>query len=709
MGQVNSIDIDVGGTFTDGVLKYADKQVMVKVPTTTYDLAVCFLNVIEAGAKELGVETGELVKSTDALRYSTTIAMNRLIERSGPRLGLITTEGFEDAIFIGRGAQWIDGKKPTERKNIPLQRKPEPLITRDLVVGIKERIDSNGTVIRPLDEDDVRAKVHYLVAKGVRGFVVGLLSSFMNPSHEIRVKEIIREEYKDYHLGLLPVVLSSKVSTKLGEYWRTMAAILDTYLRGAMQIELSTMWDRLREHDYSGPFMMIHNTGGMAEVFKTSASKTYNGGPIAGLIGTHDIGIQLGYKNVVASDVGGTSFDVGLVVEQTVRSYDFRPVIDTWMVSLPMLRTISVGAGGGSIAWFNRLLGKLEVGPRSAGAMPGPVCYDLGGTEPTVTDADVVLGYIDPEFYYGGKMLLNKDKAEKAIKEKIAAPLGLDTVEAAAEIKKVIDGNMSAAISKEVFLSGFDPAEFVLFSFGGGGPTHCTGYHGYIPRIIIFPFSPVFCALGSSTMDIVHIYERSKRMAFLEFATKRLTTDYEGFNSVVAGLMEEAKRDLVAENIPLENAVYSLELDMKYGGQYQEKRVLSPKLFINSEEDVKAIADECDAEFAAAFSPLIVYPEGGVFIETFALKATVPSPKPPLPIYELESPDSSKAVKGRREAYWEKGFMMTDVYDYGLLKPGNIVDAPAILESPYTTVVLPPGYTLKVDEHNFGIIERKEG
>jgi N-methylhydantoinase A/acetophenone carboxylase len=709
MGQeMNSIDIDVGGTFTDAVIKYEGKEVWVKVPTTTYDLSVCFINVIEEGAKELKVPLDELLKNIDVIRYSTTMAMNRLIERRGPRLGLITTEGFEDTIFIGRGAQWIDGKKPTERRNIALQRKPEPLIPRDLVVGVKERIDYTGKIIRPLDEDDVRSKVHYLVRKGVRGFVVSLLHSYANPAHERRVKEIIREEYKDYHIGLLPVVLSSEVAPKLGEYWRTMTAILDAYLRSSMKIELSTMWDRVRERGFKGAFLMVHNTGGMLDVFKTSACKTYNGGPVAGLIGSYYITLQLGYKNVVTTDVGGTSFDVGLVVEQSVRTYEFRPVIDTWMVCLPMLRTISIGAGGGSIARFNELLGRVEVGPQSAGAMPGPACYDLGGTEPTVTDADVVLGYIDPRYYYGGKMLLNKDKAVKAIKEKIADPLGVDVVEAAATIRKVVDGNMRAAIHKEVFLSGYDPRDFVMFAFGGGGPTHCEGYHGDVPKIIIFPYSPVFCARGSSIMDIVHIYERSKRMVLLEFQTMRPTTDYEGFNGVVRSLMEEARRDLMAEKIPPEKAIFSLELDMKYGGQYQEKRVLSPRLFINSEEDVKAIVDAMNAEFASAFSPFIVYPEGGVFIENFALKVTVPTPKPPLPTYPLEGPDPSGALKGRREAYWEGSFIMTNVYDYERLKPGNVVEGPAIGETRYTTIVVPPKYTLRIDEHNLGIME-KEG
>jgi len=707
---MNTIDIDVGGTFTDAFMNYEGKSLYRKVPTTTYDLSVCFLNVIDECAKAVNLSLSDLLPNIDLIRYSTTIAMNRLIERKGPRLGLITTEGFEDTIFIGCGAQWVDGKKPTERRNIALQKKPDPLIPRELVVGVKERIDSNGNIIRVLDKDDVRVKVRYLVDRGVRGFVVSLLHSYINPSHELQVKEIIRDEYKDYHLGLLPVVLSHQVGRVLGEYRRTMTATLNAYLHGAMQLELSAMWDKLREAGYRGSFLMVHNTGGMAEVFKTTAVKTFNGGPVAGLVGSNYIALQLGFKNVVTSDMGGTSFDVGLVVEQSIRSYEFRPVIDVWQVAIPMLRTISIGAGGGSIAWINKLLGRVEVGPQSAGAYPGPACYNLGGTEPTVTDADLVLGYLNPMYFYGGRMPLAEDKAKEAIKSRIADPMGLDLHEAAALIKKIVDGNMASALMKEVYLSGYDPKDFVLFAFGGAGPAHCTGYGAAFPTIITFPWSPVFCARGSSTMDIVHYYEHSKRMLLLEAVTMEPTTDYDVFNNIVNGLIEQARKDLMAEGLPIEQAVFELELDMKYGGQYQEKRVLSPRLSIKSPDDVKAIANQCALEFSEAFSPLLVYPQGGVFVENFILKVTIPSSKPPLPTYDLSPRDPSKALKGKREVFWpeEDRVLETKIYDYDSLRPGNVVEGPAVVEAAYTTTVVPPEWTYEIDAHWFGIL-RKSG
>lgn len=706
--RMNSVDIDVGGTFTDLVLNVNGTTVQSKVPTTHYDLSVCFLDVIEAGAKEAGLTLEEVLPQTEIVRYSTTIAMNRLIERTGPRLGLITTEGHEDAILIGRGAQWVDGTTVQERRNLAVQNKPSPLINREMIVGAKERVDARGRVVRPLNEADAREKVRTLIDRGARGIVISLLWAFLNPVHEQRLKEIIREEYKEYHIGYVPVVLSSEVLGKLGEYERTMTAILDAYLQRSMQIELSAMWDKLRDRGYTGSFMMIHNSGGVGEIFKTTASRTYNGGPVAGLMGSYHIAERLGYKNVVTSDVGGTSFDIGLIVESSVRNYEFRPIIDEWMVGITMLQTLSIGAGGGSIAWVNELVGnRLEVGPQSAGSEPGPVCYNLGGTKPTVTDADVVLGYINPENYYGGKIKLDKKRAERAIKRQIADPLGLSTPEAAALIRRIAEENMASAIRKEVHLRGHDPEEFIMFSLGGAGPTHVAGYKTDIPKALIFPFSPVFCALGASIMDIMHVYELSKRMILMEPISQEFTDDYETFNDAVRQLIERANADLEGEGLPVEDAVYRLELDMLYGGLIHVKRTASPVLFLEGPDDVHAVYDEFEREFSDAFSPLVVNKPGGVYIDNFVLKAIIPTEKLELPTHKLESPSPRDALKGQRLAYWPEraDFAETPVYAHEGLRPGNVIDGPAIVEADYTTVVIPPGTLFRIDQHAQGVME----
>src|SRR5208282_2744392 len=590
-------------------------------------------------------------------------------------LALITTEGHEDVVLIGRGAQWIDGTRVAERRNLAIQRKPEPLIPRDLIVGVKERVDSRGNVIRPLDEKSVREKVRYLVNRGARGFVVSLLWGFLNPIHERRVKEIIRDEYKEFHIGYMPVVLAGQVVGKLGEYERSMAAILDAYLQRSMQIELSAMWDKLRERGYSKPLLMIQSSGGIAEVFRTAASRTFNSGPVSGLMGAHHVAKILGYQNVVMTDMGGTSFDVGLVVKDSVRSYDFRPIIDRWMVGITMIKTLSVGAGGGSIASINPLLqNQLQVGPRSAGSMPGPACFNLGGKDPTVTDADVVLGYINPDYYFGGRMRLEKSRAIQAIREKIAKPLGVSVEEGAEIIRKIVNGNMSSAIMKEVHLRGHSPEEFILFVGGGAGPTHAEGFKGDIPKAVTFPFSPVFCAFGSSTMDIMHVYEASKKLTLMTPGNQQLTDEYEIFNQTVESLLEQARKDLIADGLDPTQASYVLELDMLYGGQFHVKRALSPRMSVHGKEDVVAICDAFNKEFSEAFSPFVVNPEGGIFIESFILKAIVPTKKIELPKFKLEGPSPAAARKAERPVYWprENDFRPTPIFTYESLRPGNL-------------------------------------
>ena len=705
---MNSIDIDVGGTFTDLVLNFDGKALIKKVPTTPYDLSVCFSRVIEEGAGTLGFKMEELLPEIDVIRYSTTIAMNRLIERKGPRLGLITTEGHEDVVLIGRGAQWIDGTRVAERRNLAVQKKPDPLIPRDMIVGVKERIDSRGNVIRALDEGDLRAKVRYLVNRGARGFVVSLLWGFLNSAHEKRVKEIIRDEYKEFHIGYLPVVLAGQVVGKLGEYERTLAAILDAYLQRSMQIELSAMWDKLRERGYKKPLLMIQSSGGIAEVFRTTASRTFNSGPVSGLMGAHHVAKTLGYHNVIMTDMGGTSFDVGLVVKDSVRSYDFRPIIDRWMVGITMIKTLSIGAGGGSIAWLNRLLqNQLQVGPKSAGSMPGPACFNRGGKEPTVTDADVVLGYINPEYYFGGRLRLNKSAAVQAIREKIAKPLSMEVEEAAQVIRKIVNGNMASAIMKEVHLRGYSPEDFVLFVGGGAGATHVEGYKGDVRKAVIFNFSPVFCAFGSSTMDIMHVYEASKKITLLEPGTQTPTREFSAFNQTVENLVQQAKRDLVADGLEAERATFVLELDMLYGGQFHVKRTLSPLLSLASVEDVQRLCTAFEKEFSEAFSPFVVNPEGGVFIESFILKAIVGTKKVELPRMKLEGRDASASRKGERPILWagEKSYQTTAIYSYESLRPGNMIEGPAVVESEYTTLVVPSAMRFLMDEHGLGVLE----
>jgi N-methylhydantoinase A/acetophenone carboxylase len=425
-------------------------------------------------------------------------------------------------------------------------------------------------------------------------------------------------------------------------------------------------------------------------------------------MGAHHVAKLLGHQNVIMTDMGGTSFDVGLVVKDSVRSYDFRPIIDRWMVGITMIKTLSIGAGGGSIAWLNKLLqNQLQVGPKSAGSMPGPACFNRGGKEPTVTDADVVLGYINPEYYFGGRMRLNKNAAIQAIRDKIAKPLGIEVEQAAEVIRKIVNGNMSSAIMKEVHLRGYSPEDFVLFVGGGAGATHVEGYKGDVRKAVIFNFSPVFCAFGSSTMDIMHVYEASKKITLLEPGTQKPSQEFATFNGTVESLVEQAKRDLIADGLNTQDATFVLELDMLYGGQFHVKRTLSPLLALQNISDVHTLCSAFEKEFSEAFSPFVVNPEGGVFIESFILKAIVPTKKIELPKMKIEGSDPSGARKGERPVFWSgtKSYKTTSIYAYESLRPGNVIEGPAVVEGEYTTLVIPSSMTFSVDERGLGILE----
>ena len=472
------------------------------------------------------------------------------------------------------------------------------------------------------------------------------------------------------------------------------------------------MGESLREKGYTKPMLLVHNTGGSKKVSRTKAVNTHNASPVAGLCGALYMSKLYDLPNVVYTDIGGTSFDIGLIAGGTLPFYDLFPVIDRWRTQLRTIETTSIGAGGGSIAWLNPLLGnRLEVGPMSAGAMPGPACYDLGGDEATVTDADLVLGYIDPDYYLGGRLKLNKAKALKAIKV-IADKLGINEVGAAAMIKQVANAKMGQEIFKRVALGGYDPKEFTLFACGGAGPTHCCGFAppAGLTKILTSPFSPVFGAFGGSTLDIRHVYDKSRHIKIFDFATQKCFSEFEMFNSVVRELRDSAIDDLGLEGFSEEQIVFTLELEMRYGTQYTYTRIQSPISFINSEEDVRRLSDTFTETYSAIYGPESTFPQGGIDVETFMLTAQVPVVHLPIEEYELVSAAPVReALKEEREAYWDElgGLGKTSIYSLGGLKAGNFIDGPAIIEAENTSYVIAPGWKYTMDSHLNAIIELK--
>ncbi len=714
----NSISIDIGGTFTDCFVVYGERTASGKAPTTRHRLAVGFNQAIAECAEKLGLMGDELVAQTDIVRYATTLAMNALLERKGPRLALITTAGFEDTVFIGRGALWHDGL-PVEYKRLTARgQRPEPVIPREMVVGLRERVDDDGKIVIPLDLDDVRDKLRYLVDRGAMGFVVALMQAHRNTTHEQMVREVITEEFPEIYLGSQPVLLSSEVLPKQNEYQRDMTTILAAYLHRTMAEELTELGNSLHERGYRRPLFIVNSGGGANPLQRTTAVETFNAGPVAAVIGGAHIADVYGIPNVILTDMGGTSFDIGTVVEVGARDDEFRgrhfyshiPMIDRFRVGISMIETKSIGAGGGSIARFNSLLDIVEVGPESAGSNPGPAAFDLGGTEPTVTDADVVLGYIDPDYFLGGNMALNQEAAREAVQRHLAEPLGTTPEEAAFMVKTLIDAKMGNEVFKETNLKGYDPREFVLFAFGGAGGAHACGYGGYVqtPQIMSFPFASVFSAFGIANTDFVRSYERGDSVVLYRAQNDEWLEDYEGFNSVVAGAQRDALRD--AEELGARHVTWGLELYVRYGMQPHQTRIRSPRLQLSSVEDVREVYAAFEREYSRIYSPSATFLAGGVEITGFTLWSVIRTRKLDLPVLSLSKPDPSAARRGSRPTFWGPGggWIDTPIFALTGLQPGNVVEGPAVVEAPDTTIVVDPTRSFRVDERGNGVIIVKE-
>ncbi len=706
-----SISVDIGGTFTDFYARSEDgKTQITKTPSTHYDLSVGFMKGMKTLARSFGKGLPDFLGDTDAVRYCTTVGTNALIERTGPKLGFITTAGFEDAIFLGRARSWADGGSVIENKDLARIRKPEPLIRPEMVVGVRERIDSFGKVICPLKREEVREKLQHLVDRGAMGFVVGLLWSFINPAHERMIKEIIEEEYPEDYLGSMPVILSSDVSPKSAEYTRFTTTIVNAYIHGVMAEKLNGLGNELRDGGYRRPLVLVHNTGGMKKMSRTRAVLTHNAGPVAGLHGALSVGAHYGHEKIIFTDMGGTSFDIGVITGGELKTYDFIPLIDRWRTNIPAIEVKSIGAGGGSIAWINKLMNNaMEVGPQSAGSMPGPACYDQGGREPTVTDADLLLGYLNPENYLGGNMLLDPDLSREVIKEKIADPLGIDPVEAAVRIRQIVDARMGQEVFNEVALKGHDPRQFVLMACGGAGATHACGFAPYlkVQKIIVSPYSPVFGAFGASTVNIQQVWEMSRTMKIFQWTTQSYSEDVDSFNLVVTDLKDKAVRDLQLEGYGEEQIQFRLELDMRYGMQYNLMKVASPRLILRNSDDYKEICDLFTRRYAEVYSPEATFPMGGINLECFHLTAMVAMPPLKLQTFEengSQPPDSANL--STREAYWTAlgGFVETPVFAFKELLAGNEIEGPALVEADDTTYVIEPGWRFVLDRFRNAIL-----
>jgi N-methylhydantoinase A len=691
------VSVDIGGTFTDCFVIWGDRYVQSKALTTKHNLAQGFNEALDFACREVGTTRNEMLSQVDSVRYATTLGTNALIERRGPKIGLITTAGFKSVVPLSRGRGYGEGLSMKQQQDIPIAERPHPLVPIEMIRTVRERIDYKGEVLIPLDEDDLRRQIRDLVDAGAEALVVTLANSVVNPVHELRLQEIFVEDYPEHMLGAMPLLLSHQVAGRKGEYVRSMSTIMDAFLHKAMYFGLSSLERNLRSSGYTKPMLVVHNSGGMAQLNSTDALQTVHSGPVSGIAAAEHLARQAKLGNVVATDMGGTSYDIGLVVDGGVKFYDFQPTIERWLVSVPMVHLATLGSGGGSIAQHNRMYDTVQCGPKSAGSDPGPACYDRGGLKPTVTDADLLLGYLDPANYANGYIKLNPKRARQVIEDELCDVLDLDLIEACKLIKRTVDLDMANGVATELRTFGYDPMEFTLLTYGGNGPLHACGIaKGLgIGRILAPPFASVFSACGAGNLSQLHIHEMSTFTVMFDANTKQLFTDFDRFNAMVEELERRGREDLLRQGMAVEAIRYRLELDMRYGNQRVQTAVVTDLRRLTALEDVVKLITQFHRSYGDRFGEGSQAAEAGVRINTVRVCSYV----------EVDAVDFENIHPGQKRVqapepvgYRSCHFVDQDkaidtaVYDDKALEHGVVLNGPAIVTTSHTTYLIEPGW-----------------
>lgn len=694
------ISVDIGGTFTDCFVVWDGQYIEAKALTTHHNLALGFNEALEKANKVLGLELETILSQVDSVRYATTLGTNALIEHKGPKIGMLVTAGFEATVPLSRARGYGEGLDNLGKQDMPNAQRPAPLVDAHMIRGVRERLDFEGELVMPLDEEDVRRQIRSLVNAGAQIIVVALVNSVVNPAHEQRIEEILLEEYPSHLLGAIPIILSHQVAGRKGEYVRATSAVVDGYLHSTMYHALSALEQNLRAHRYDKPMLVIHNSGGMAQLNSTDALQTIHSGPVSGIAASEHLAMQAGLGNVVATDMGGTSYDIGIVVEGGIKHYDFNPVIDRWLVSVPMVHLVTLGAGGGSIATYDRMYDTVKCGPQSAGSDPGPACYDRGGMNATVTDADLLLGYLDPKNYAGGSIPLNPRRAAAAIEDTLCDDLDCSVIEAALMIREKVDDNMANGLFTELRARGYDPKAFTMLAYGGNGPLHCCGIARNlgIDKILAPPLSSVFSAVGAGNMHQLHIHEQSLYMVLYDSNTRHIFDDYKRFNSIVAELKEMGTQDLIRQGIPREQIRHNLELDMRYGNQLVQTTAVIPQHEVHGPADVLSIISQFSNDYGKRFGEGSQAPEAGIRINTIRVAAFVQHETvefediKPVPKEQRRSPPKPETL---RKCYFvgHAGAVETPVWSRSAIQPGVQISGPAIIASEVTTFLVDPGWT----------------
>lgn len=693
------VSVDIGGTFTDCFVVWDDRLLQTKATTTHHNLALGFNEALDLACTELGLTREKLLSEVDSVRYATTLGTNVLIERTGPRIGLLITEGFESTVPLSRGRGYAEGLTLEEAMDLSRGTRPEPLVPPNMIRGIQQRRDYAGSVIYPLNEDDLRLKIRELVDENCEALVVSCANSPADNSDEKRIREIFLDEYPSSLLGAVPIVLGSEVVTRSGEYARTTSAIIDAYLHPTMYFGVRALEENLRSSGYQKPVLLVHNTGGMAQPNSTDGLRTVHSGPVAGVHAAESLAANADLGQLVSTDMGGTSFDIGIVGQGGIKHYDFNPIVDRWMIALPMVHLATLGSGGGSIATYDPIYQTVKVGPRSAGSDPGPACYDRGGLNPTVTDADLLLGYLDPEQYASGRVKLNERRSVMAMEE-LADELDMAEVEVAKLIKRHADIDMARGMARELGARGYRVEEFTMLAFGGNGPLHCCGIadSAKVKRVLIPPFAQVFSAMGASSLSQLHFHEHPQIIDLYNPLTKTIFDDFALFNDIVAGLEDQGRDDLLRQGVDPAKIQTRLELDMRYGSQRVETTVVSPAARLESRRSVLEIIERHSKDFGNRFGDGSQAPESGVRVETIRVASYVPAD--PVVIEDLR-PESLTAHTvepvGTKLCHYV-GFddpVETLLYDKSALERGSSLSGPAIIAAGSSTYLVEPGWSFQ--------------
>ena len=695
--------VDIGGTFTDVVIVDEQGRVtLAKSASTPDDFSRGFFTALGEGAQTLGLSLRELLAQTALLSHGTTVATNVVVERRGAKVGLLTTAGHGDALLIMRAYGRAAGLSAAETLRFSATSKPAPLVPRSLIHEIAERVDVRGEVVVRLDEDAVRTAVRTLRAAGVEALAIAFLWSFRHPAHEIRAREIVQEEAPE-----LFVTCSSELVPLLGEYERTVATVMNSYVGPVTSLYVDRIAQRAGDEGLKAPFLLMQCNGGLTSA--TSAKRSplllLQSGPCGGVMGAAYLGGLLGHRNIIATDMGGTTFDVGLVhAGMPLRTAT--TIVHQYEFYVPAIDVKSIGAGGGSIAWLDDKRGALSVGPRSAGAMPGPICYRRGGCEPTVTDADVVLGYIDPDYFLGGRASLDRDAAWRAMAA-LGAPLGLDAWRTAAGINRIVDDHMADLIRRETIEKGLDPRDFVMFSYGGAGPCHAGAYARELGvSTLVVPLTntaSVWSAFGVVSADVVHVYQHDQLLAApFELAPLR---------RLFAELSAEAQAEFAAEGFATSQLRLRWSADMRHRLQVHVVEVeFSPQ------QDDALLASSLLARFTARYEALYgvgtAYGEAGVELVTLRLHASATVNKPKLEaVTACATAPPAKACAAPRAIFWPEldALLETPIYRAEELRAGNVIMGPAVIEPSVTTIVVRPGQRAELDAYGNIIIQLNAG